>query len=53
MYQRVTEQAQAVGLASRVWAGFSDCRVASRLGIDATQLLPMVVQFLGQPAKPC
>jgi|LauGreDrversion4_2_1035121.scaffolds.fasta_scaffold179298_2 SagB-type dehydrogenase family enzyme len=53
MYQRVTEQAQAVGLASRVWAGFSDGRVASRLGIDATQLLPMVVQFLGQPAKPC
>jgi SagB-type dehydrogenase family enzyme len=53
MYQRVTEQAQAMGLASRVWAGFSDCRVASRLGLDATQVLPMVVQFLGTPAAPC
>ncbi len=53
MYQRVTEQAETVGLASRVWAGFSDCQVGALLGIDATQVLPMVVQFLGREDEPC
>lgn len=47
MYQRVTEEANARGLCTRVWAGFSDHRVAAVLGLDATYVLPMVVQFVG------
>ncbi len=47
MYQRVTAEVQARGLKTRVWAGFSDYRVASVLGLDATHVLPMVVQFIG------
>ncbi len=47
MYQRVTAEVQARKLRTRVWAGFSDCRVASVLGLDATHVLPMAVQFVG------
>lgn len=53
MYQRVAEQAQAMGISSRVWAGFSDFRVAALLGLDASHLLPMVVQFLGHEGDTC
>lgn len=47
MYQRVTAEVQARHLKTRVWAGFSDCRVASVLGLDATHVLPLAVQFIG------
>lgn len=47
MYQRMTAEVQARQLKTRVWAGFSDCRVASVLGLDTTHILPMAVQFVG------
>lgn len=47
MYQRVTSEVDARGLRTRVWAGFSDYRVAAVLGLDVTHVLPLVVQFVG------
>lgn len=47
MYQRVSEEVQAQGLKTRVWAGFSDYRAAASLGLDATHVLPLVAQFVG------
>ncbi|MDF3834643.1 nitroreductase family protein [Cupriavidus basilensis] len=47
MYQRVTQEVDARGFATRMWAAFSDYHVAAVLGLDATHMLPLVVQFIG------
>ncbi|WP_460385258.1 SagB/ThcOx family dehydrogenase [Pseudomonas amygdali] len=47
MYQTADLNAQALGLRSRVWAGFTDFQVAKTIGIDMRHMAPLVVQFFG------
>lgn len=50
MYQQADLVGDTLGFRNRLWAGFSDyalCRVAA---MDPRVLLPLVVQFFGQPS---
>lgn len=47
MYQTADLYAKALGLRSRLWAGFTDFQVAKTIGIDMRHMAPLVVQFFG------
>lgn len=48
IYQICDLYSKKFGLRNRVWSGFHDGSVAQRISIDATSLLPCVVQFFGK-----
>ncbi|OWT74840.1 hypothetical protein CEY04_08195 [Achromobacter sp. HZ28] len=48
MYQLCDLYSAQFKLRNRVWAGFHDGHVASKLRIDMTSMLPCVVQFFGK-----
>lgn len=51
MYQQVDLCARTLGLGTRLWSGFQDYRLAQLLALAPSELVPVVVHWVGREEK--